>query len=289
MIPIDAWVTADPGRTTFRQAVHIVLTAIAGTESLRTTMALKGGMLMALAFGSSRYTKDIDFSTRQRLSAFDLDRFRTDLDAALRRTSDSLGYPILCAVRTCKQQPPGADRTHPTIRASVGYARRGNVREMRRLGAGQATTVIHVDHSLNEVIGTEDIYTLDEHDHLRTYGLVDLVSEKLRATLQQKSEARDRTRRQDIYDIHFLLRTAPERFDARTRADILRVLVDKARSRSLDPKPSDIADPEIRARSAQQYDDIAMEIEEPLPPFDVAYEAVRTFYESLPWSTDGTR
>ncbi|WP_299443913.1 nucleotidyl transferase AbiEii/AbiGii toxin family protein [uncultured Rhodospira sp.] len=283
MLPIDAWVAADPGRTTFRQAVHVVLTAIAGTESLRTTMALKGGMLMALAFGSSRYTKDIDFSTRQDLSAFDRDRFKGDLDAALRRAGDSLGYPILCAVQTCKQQPPGPDQTHPTIRASVGYARRGNAGEMRRLDAGQAITVIHIDHSLNEVIDTEDVYTLQDHNQIRTYGLVDLVSEKLRATLQQNSEVRVRIRRQDIYDIHFLLRTVPERFYARIRADILRVLIEKARTRNLAPTPDSMKDPEIRARSAREYGDLATEIDEPLPPFDRAYGEVQTFYESLPW------
>jgi len=48
-----------------------------------------------------------------------------------------------------------------------------------------------------------ELVRLESRTRLHTYSLVDLVSEKLRAILQQAS--RNRTRRQDVYDIDFLV------------------------------------------------------------------------------------
>ena len=62
---LPAWVArAAPDKRHFREAVHIVLSAIGTSVALRSTMVMKGGMLMAIRYDSSRFTKDADFSTR---------------------------------------------------------------------------------------------------------------------------------------------------------------------------------------------------------------------------------
>ena len=65
-LDIPAWVAkASANKRNFREAVHIILTAIGQSTALRTKMIMKGGMLMALRYESSRFTKDADFSTRE--------------------------------------------------------------------------------------------------------------------------------------------------------------------------------------------------------------------------------
>jgi len=59
---IEEWVSSAPAdRMVFRQAVHIVLSAIAGSEYLKPKMIMKGGMLLGIRYKSSRFTEDIDF------------------------------------------------------------------------------------------------------------------------------------------------------------------------------------------------------------------------------------
>lgn len=69
---IEDWIAAAPrDRVTFRQAVHIVLQAVASSEYLQPRMIMKGGMLMGLRYQSSRFTEDIDFSTSLRYADID--------------------------------------------------------------------------------------------------------------------------------------------------------------------------------------------------------------------------
>ncbi|HEB71930.1 MAG TPA: hypothetical protein ENI77_04850 [Nitrospirae bacterium] len=62
---IELWVEKSPNNRELelRQAVHTVLLAISNSGKLREQMIMKGAILLALKYGSSRYTKDIDFST----------------------------------------------------------------------------------------------------------------------------------------------------------------------------------------------------------------------------------
>lgn len=64
-VDIRAWVEtarANPMLHRNRQVTEIVLATIGLTPSLATTLVLKGGALMALAFKSERVTGDVDFS-----------------------------------------------------------------------------------------------------------------------------------------------------------------------------------------------------------------------------------
>ena len=111
-----------------------------------------------------------------------------------------------------------------------------------------------------------------------------MVAEKFRALLQQ--EVRNRSRRQDIYDLHYVLSGHPLCGDSLTKARILARLVEKSRSRGLSVDPGAMSNPEIRRRSEARYHELASEIEGDLPPFEEIYDVVEAFYRSLSWAQD---
>lgn len=77
-----------------RQAVHIVLLSISKCESLKSHMMLKGGILMALCYDSSRYTRDIDFSQAQKYQKGDEDKFIGELELAMREVVEEMSYGL---------------------------------------------------------------------------------------------------------------------------------------------------------------------------------------------------
>lgn len=280
---IREWVNQTSDYRTFRQAVHTILTAIAGTPFLQTSMIMKGGVLLALSYRSSRYTKDIDFSTATKRPDFDLLDFRRQLEDSLTDAVETLGYGLDCRVQSCSQNPKGDDATFPTIQVSIGYAAKGSSGH-KRLLTGGATSVIWIDYSLNEPVEETDMFELEDGSAIRTYSLVEMVAEKFRALLQQA--ARNRNRRQDIYDLHYVLSDHPLHADPLTKARILARLTEKSRIRGLPVDPGAMSNPEIRRRSEAEYGKLAAEIEGDLPPFAEVYAVVEAFYRSLPWPQD---
>lgn len=277
---IKEWVNKNSDYLAFRQAVHTTLVAIAGKPSLQTSMIMKGGVLLALSYNSPRYTKDIDFSTAAKRQDFNLDDFRQQLEDSLRDTVESLGYGLDCRVQSCVQNPKEEDATFPAIQVSIGYAYKGTPVH-KRLQKGKATTVIRIDYSLNEPVEEMDLFELEEDSVIHTYSLVEMVAEKFRALLQQ--EVRNRFRRQDIFDLHYVLSDHPLRDDPQTKARILERLIEKSRIRNLPVDPEAMSNPEIRSRSEAEYHKLAPEIDGELPPFDLVYTMVEGFYRGLPW------
>ncbi|MGX2042278.1 nucleotidyl transferase AbiEii/AbiGii toxin family protein (plasmid) [Methylocaldum sp. MU1018] len=200
---IKEWVNQNSDYRPFRQAVHTILTAIAGTPFLQTSMIMKGGVLLALSYSSPRYTKDIDFSTAIKRPDFDLEDFRRQLEASLIDTVETLGYGLDCRIQSCEQNPKSEDATFPTIQVSIGYAYKGTPAH-KRLQAGSSPEVIRIDYSLNEPVEETELFELEEGSLIRAYSFVEMVAEKFRALLQQ--EVRNRIRRQDIYDLHYVLK-----------------------------------------------------------------------------------
>lgn len=248
-------------------------------------MHLKGGMLIALRYGSTRYTKDVDFSAEEKL---DRDHLRRDLDAldvALAQATAERNLGVQCRVQGSKIRPPRSDADFPTVQIRIGYAPTGNTRALARLREGKAASVLAVDWSFNEPTFAVDELELDDYPCVLAYGIADLVAEKLRALIQQVS--RDRLRRQDPYDLWFVLRhCASELADRRRR--VLETLVQKCASRHLSIGPSTLTDPEIWRRAAAEYDQLSAEITGELPSFDQVRTEVCAYYASLPWpAADG--
>lgn len=96
---------------------------------------------------------------------------------------------------------------------------------MRRLRQGQSPHAVQIDYSLNE-----HHITLAHNNDLLAYTFTDLVAEKIRSVMQQV--VRNRSRRQDIYDLNLLLESVE--IDDQDRLLILTSLLEKSAGR-LDP------------------------------------------------------
>ena len=242
---------------------------------------MKGGILLALNYRSSRFTRDIDFSTYLTLSQINVEDLIENFRAALLAAVDLLPYEVDCLVHGWEQQPPGEDKNFPTIRIRVGYAARGDQRAHRMLLLNRSPHVVKVDFSLNEPLGNTEFFEIQDGQSIQIYSLHDLVAEKYRAILQQ--EVRNRIRRQDTYDIYQLLIGDNAEFLEDKKSEVLKSLEQKAEARNLPIKKDSMQQPEIISRSREDYESLEHEIEGPLPDFDTAYDLVKSYYESLPW------
>lgn len=277
---ITKWVNeAQPERLLFRQAVHTILHAITIDDYLRSNMIMKGGMLLGIQHGNSRFTEDIDFSTAQK--DIQLDEFREQLNNALIVSADDLPYTLACEVQSGKLQPRKGGKFQ-SFQLTIGYANTQEPSSLRRLRRQASSDVIKIDYSLNEAsYSTEEISISEDGECLVAYSIVDILAEKLRSIIQQV--VRNRHRRQDIYDIWHLL----NKYDLE-KADLVEILgsfIKKSKHR-IDAKYIDknaLQNKEIIEASRHDYNLLIDEVEGDLPDFEDAYREVRVFYENLPW------
>ncbi|CAL4869709.1 hypothetical protein MMA231_04001 (plasmid) [Asticcacaulis sp. MM231] len=280
-IDVAAWVDkakADPVTFRQRQAIEITLNAIASTHPLNEELYLKGGILMGLAYGSPRQTADIDLTAGLNPDMTVDARIEALLNSAFPSVAARLGYTdLILKVHSIKKQPKKIFETAeaPALKIKIAFAVRGTDEE-KTLNDGKVPRLIEVDISFNEIMNYFQILELTGGAELRAYSLSELIAEKLRSVLQQKE--RDRNRRQDIDRL--VAEHAP---DEKLRAEILKTFVEKSRSRNIEPTINSFDDEETRARSRHDWDTLKLEIGT-LPEFEDAYERVRGFYKSLPWS-----
>ncbi len=276
---IADWVeAADAGQQEFREAVHTILIAIANDPQLRTSMVIKGGILLAIRYQSNRFTKDIDFSTDEMLDKVDPDKLVEKLNSSFIQTAEELEYELDCRVQSCKVKP-ALDASFPSVKLTIGYAYKGDKKHVRLI-AGQSPSTISIDYSLNELMPNLEVLQVGDKKSLRAYALTDMIAEKLRSILQQV--VRNRTRRQDIFDLVLLFEKYPD-LDEDEKQRILNSLIEKSESREIIPLIDSLDDHAIRERSQKDYYTLADEIEGDLPDFDETYDAVNKFYKSLPW------
>lgn len=278
---IAAWVQGAPDavQRELRQAVHTVLVAIGGSSDLQPQMIMKGGILLAIRYESSRYTRDIDFSTAQRFADFDEQKFRSSFEGRLAVAVEELDYGVDCRLQSYSVKPRRSNADFQTIQMTLGYAEKGTKKHSHLL-AKNCPDVVDVDYSFNEQTESIDQLRFSDGTVIHAYSFVDLVAEKMRALLQQ--EVRNRVRRQDAYDLFRILKGNPVTDEA-LKGLILDALKSKATSRGLTVQQESMANKEIIERSKKEYPQLADEILEDLPPFDEVYGFVRSFYESLPW------
>lgn len=280
---VHQWVESetDPRQRELRQAVHTILSAIAASYFLSASMLIKGGILLAIRYRGVRYTRDIDFSIDRPFQEFDKELFLEELEKALVASINRLEYDLDCRIQSHRIQPGNLpDPSFPALALSIGYAPKGDLGRHRRLVAGQAVDTVDVDFSFNEVTLEVENITLTDGGQLRAYSFSDLVAEKFRAILQQ--EIRNRSRRQDIYDLYVLFEHLPN-ISEEEKKKILKSLIRKSESRELIVDANSLRLPGIVERSANDYDQLQSEIVGNLPGFKKAYSKLRDFYESLPW------
>lgn len=283
-VDVRAWVEAsraDPTRYRDRQVTEIVLTAIGLAPSLHTNLVLKGGTAMALAFKSTRVTGDVDFTSM--VEPAELAATLTpELNELLPKTAIKLGYlDLLCQVQSVKKMPRAEnfeDHDFPALRVKIGSAKRGTA-EAARLAEGKASRVLDVEISFRDQVYTfQELNLMGAGVAVRAFTIHELVAEKFRALLQQP--VRRRNRRQDVYDIAFLI--DDHDFSGDDKAKILATLIEKCRSRAIDARQASMDDPEIKQRAQAEWDTLALEIGN-LPPFNERFALIRNLYVSLPW------
>ncbi len=284
-IGLTAWIDqarADPVRHVERQVTAILLHAVGITPELRASLVLKGGILMSIAHGSYRQTGDVDFTAITDPEPY-ASRLKQVLDQALPAAAAELGFvDLVCVVQRFEYRPRQhefADAPVPGLQLAIGYARRGTSDEAR-LKARRSTRVLQIDISFREqVVHPSELQLEDTEVTIQAYDIEDIIAEKYRALLQQV--IRNRSRRQDVYDIDWLLsRYTP---DVAMQAEILATLLKKAEGRDLIPTPASIDNPEVGERAAREWDTMRLEIGSRLPDFDETFAKVAAFYRNLPW------
>lgn len=284
-INVAEWVErakANPVAYLQRQVTEIALNAIAITAPLKDKLFLKGGILMGLVYNSPRQTGDIDLTADLAVDKDIDDRIQSLLDSAFPRAATALGYAdLIVKTHSVKRQPNKIfeEAEFPALKLKIAYAQRGTKQE-KALLEGKAPNVIDIDISFNEPMQQIQILELTGGQKLWAYSLTDLIAEKYRAMLQQVP--RNRNRRQDVYDLHFLV-TDGELDDA-VRKQILDSLIEKCRSRYIEPTPQSLEDPEIKKRSGAEWNTMELELAK-LPDFEDCFELVSEFYRSLPWDS----
>lgn len=283
-LPIDAWVGAaqnNPATYRSRQVTHILLAAIGLTPDLQESMILKGGTLMMLAYASPRGTQDVDFTVAVSPEPFAED-LTEKLNPAMQRAASQLGYvDIVCKIQSLKRLPRPSTfetATGPALQITIGYAKRGTNDE-KRLVDKQASNVLRVDLSFKDpVIHTAGAKLERPAVTIRAYALEDVIGEKLRALLQQP--IRNRHRRQDIFDIAWLLDHSNLTDEDKKR--IHDSLIGKAEARDVECSIDGFDDPEVKRRASADWNTLDLEVAN-LPDFETLYARVREFYRDLPW------
>ncbi len=264
----------------FREAVHTILSGIAFDKSLKASMILKGGILLAIRYKSHRYTKDIDFSTEKKLGGnITADSIRESLDNSLAQMVEVLDYGLDCRVQSSKLQPKDPKYKYPSIKIKIGYAYKGTPKH-KRLEVLQSPDTISIDYSLNEATPNIVDLTLTIDEGVLAYSLTDLIAEKYRSLLQQV--LRNRTRRQDVYDLNLLIGML-DKVDDFERTKILECLISKSNAREIEPDINSFDDPELKDRAQREYQTLEDEIDGDLPDFEELFQTVYKFYKSLPW------
>lgn len=283
MINLASWVEeeTDPARRSFRSAAQLVIRAIAQSTTLSPVMVMKGGTLMAIRYGSSRFTRDIDFSTTRKIENVDIEELLRDFSLAIETISADNEHGLALRLQSHVMQPSNNPKpTFPTLRIKIGYASRTSPRQLKRLSENGAADVVLVDYSFNEWDFSANIEEVDGGS-ISTYSFHDLIAEKLRSILQQPIRKRERF--QDIYDVTLLLRCNTE-ITQEDRARVLENLEKSVEGRSVPLERFAMRDPEIERLSKIGYEKhLPDQITGDLPPFHEAFAIVVEFFESLPW------
>lgn len=288
-VDLSSWaekVKDKPDFHLIRQAVEVLLTAVSGVPNLRNSLYLKGGVLMAVAYNSPRMTGDIDFTCVVDPVPGAGQTIEAHLNSAMRRAAAKLGNPdLLCRVQKIEERPrdwsKGTFEKGPALSMTVGIARQGT-HQAELLQEKKSPHVLRLDISYKEPIGSFQEIIIEGSEHsVKAYSVTDLIAEKLRALLQQITRKHVRYRRQDVFDIAYILNHFS--FSDCEAAAVLEALLLKSTPKGVVPTPESLRDPQVKECAAREWETMQQEIEEQLPDFESCYTQVMNFYESLPW------
>jgi predicted nucleotidyltransferase component of viral defense system len=249
----------------------VVLNCIGSNVITQRGMVLKGGNALRFAFQSPRSTKDLDFSVTGDEIPDDGNRIRILMDNALRFAERRFRVKAKCqSVKRNPQAKPGS--TRPTYSIKVAYQFETDRYFHNFEERNNISTVIPVEVSFNDLVCETCTWT--GVNSVQVSSLEDILAEKARSLLQQKT--RNRNRYQDVYDIAKYVRQ-----HTIDRDKIGRFLVQKATIRDIEVRKSSF-DEVIRKMAYEDYD---ARIHEQAPnnfiPFDEAWQDVVELVKSL--------
>lgn len=274
----------------FRQAIHAILLAVSRDENLAHTLIFKGGIIMSLVHAGDRYTSDLDATSLLGIDELTPERLETDLERQLKVAEIELNYGLAFKVHSVKPQPTKTYKNiqYPAYKVKIGYAQINDTREMERLNNKQSHNVLAIDISFNESVTLADTECLElrEGRNVLHYSLEQLIAEKYRSLLQQIE--RNRTRRQDVFDIYQLLIKYKEHFNnSNTKQSVLNKLKKCSQGKKIDDllHQEGILEEQIKKMALDDFETLELEIDlekmsiSPEEMFDV----VSDYFQSLPW------
>ncbi len=269
---IDSWsqenaVSTEQARIRFME--FVILNCVASDAMTRRGMVLKGGNALRFAYQSPRSTKDLDFTADTNGIPDNENEIRGLLDQSLMFAERRFNVKAKC--QRVRRDPKRPDATRPTYDVGIGYQFPSD-RYFHDFGNRQVSTVIAVEITLNDLVC--DTREWADVKGLRVCSLEDILAEKLRSLLQQKT--RNRNRWQDVYDICTYTRR-----QGLHRAKIGYFLKEKSSIRGIEARKSSF-DEDVRKRAALDYDShMATQAPGHIIPFDEGWQAVRSLVESL--------
>lgn len=287
---IEEWISSAESndQKVFRQVIHLILLAISRDESLSQTLIIKGGIVLSLAYGSDRYTTDLDLSSLENMEKLSKEDLETKLNNSIIAVVALSEYKLELAVQSIKYLPKNPTKVKfPAYKAKIGYADSRNNGAVKRLRAKQAVNIVELDISFNEGVSVSDTenFHLVGRRNVLCYTLEQLMAEKFRSVLQQS--VRNRTRRQDIFDIHYLLGQESEiLYTNNSMNTILEKLFKSSKGKGLEKylNQEGMRDADIKSRSLVDFDTLLLEIDidtDQSP--EEMYQIVQDYFEALPW------
>lgn len=281
VLDLSAWVEQAPAEyKDFREAVHLILQSVGQSKELHAKMVMKGGLLMAIRYESSRFTRDIDFSTSDKYQPGSEAALVEELDQQLLAASDHLPYSTRCKIQSFEIRPKGEGKTHQSLKLKIGYADATNQRAFQRLQSKQSPRVVEIDYSYNEAVFDVEVFEIEAGVALSTYSLHNVIAEKLRSLLQQP--IRKRNRRQDVYDLHLLI-SSDITLETADLARIHGFFLDSCKSKDITPDANSMEQDIIVEMAHKDYETLQDEVDGDLTDFKEAMKSVQGFYRSLPW------
>ncbi|HAG1192601.1 TPA: nucleotidyl transferase AbiEii/AbiGii toxin family protein [Salmonella enterica] len=289
---IDAWVNRAKNNEDqkLRQAIHLILLAISRDKSLSQTLALKGGLMLAIVYSSDRYTSDIDLSLLENAQKMSKESLQDTLEKQLKAVVAISNYDLELMVQSIQDRPKRnpTKATFPAYKLKIGYADIKKPNAVKQLKNKQSANIIEIDVSFNESVSVYDIecFKLEGKYNVLCYTLEQLVAEKYRSVLQQ--EVRNRNRRQDIYDLYYLLDCEIDSLSTdETKKTVLNKLLKSASGRGIDDylHSKAMQDEAIKTRSLEDFNTLLQEIDiKPDASSHEMYDKVKKYFESLPWN-----
>lgn len=288
---IEEWIdrAENDDEKKFRQAIHLILLAISRDRFLSKNLVIKGGIVLSLAYGSERYTTDLDLSSLDNMEALNKEDLELKLSKQIKAVVALSDYNLKLLVHSIKYMPKDPSKVKfPAYKARIGYADSTNKNAIKRLDNKQSPHIIELDISFNESVSVSDTENFKLTDRLNVlcYSLEQLIAEKYRSILQQI--VRTRSRRQDVFDIHYLLnQEASLLYSNETKKTVLDKLIKCSERKGIEEYLNQFGmrDEEIKRLSLEDFHTLSLEIDvdTEVPPEDM-YTVVQDYFESLPWN-----